>query len=57
MTTLQIKKANALLVQLDFDGCIELFEKLPYGSELEFLVMDRMEEIDYDRFIKFSEQY
>lgn len=50
MTNEQRKKAEELLKLLNFDNCIELFEKLPAGHPMIDLVFARMEEIDAVRF-------
>ena len=46
-------KIKSLLEKLDFDGCLELFEKLPKGNPMIDYVFDRMEELDPKRFDEF----
>lgn len=43
-------KARELLKKLNFDECIELYEKLPAGNHMIDLVFERMEELDPIRF-------
>lgn len=51
MTNEQIMaKAKSLIKKLDWDGCVEAYNKLPKGNPIIDLVFDRMEEIDIDRF-------
>lgn len=51
MTNEQIMaKAKSLIKNLDWDGCVEAYNKLPKGNPIIDLVFDRMEEIDIDRF-------
>lgn len=51
MTALEMRaKATDLLNKLNFDECVQLFEKLPAGNPMIDLVFDRMEEIDAERF-------
>lgn len=50
MTIEQKRKAEKLLKLLDFDNCIELFDKLPAGHPMIDLIFARMEEIDAVRF-------
>ncbi len=57
MTQTQQMKAKQLLSKLNFESCIELFEKLEVGNPMEGLVMERMEELDEERFIQFSLEY
>ncbi len=45
-----LEKAKALISKLNFDECIELFNKLDRGNPMIDLVFDRMEEIDPTRF-------
>lgn len=46
MTKAQEIKAKALLNKLNFDDCIKLFESLPFGSEIEEMVLNKMEQLD-----------
>ena len=48
-----MEKTVDLLKKLDFEGCIELYDKLERGHPMIDLVFDRMEEIDPDKFEKF----
>ena len=57
MTQTQQMKTKQLLSKLNFESCIELFEKLEVGNPMEGLVMERMEELDEERFIQFSLEY
>ena len=51
MTKEQIMaKAKTLVSKLDWNGCIEAYNKLPKGNSIIDLVFDRMEEIDAKRF-------
>ena len=43
-------KAKSLIKNLDWDGCVEAYNKLPKGNPIIDLVFDRMEEIDIERF-------
>lgn len=45
-----MEKAKRIIEKLDFDGCEELFHKLPSGNPMIDLVFDRMESIDPVRF-------
>ena len=47
-----MEKAQKLIGKLNFEECIELYNKLPKGSVMIDLVFDRMEEIDAERFDK-----
>lgn len=51
-----VNKAKSLINKLDFDGCIEALNK-PELEPFMNLIMDRMIELDSERFIKFSEEY
>lgn len=46
------QKSRNLISKLNFDECIELFERLPRGHIMIDWVFDRMEEIDPIRFEK-----
>ena len=51
MTNEQIMdKAKSLIKNLDWDGCVAVYNKLPKGNPIIDLVFDRMEEIDVERF-------
>ena len=51
MTNEQIMaKARLLVKKLNWDECIEVFNKLPKGNPVIDIVFDRMEEIDAKRF-------
>lgn len=52
-----LDEARELIQNLNFDECLELFEKLPSGSPMERLVLDRMIYLDAERFIKLSFEY
>lgn len=45
-----VAKARRMIEKLDFDGCVELFEKLPSGHPMIDLVFERMETLDAERF-------
>lgn len=45
-----LERARELISKLNFDECIELFNKLDKGNPMIDLVFDRMEEIDPIRF-------
>lgn len=47
------QKIKDLLNKLDFNGCLELFDRLPSGSPIMDLLFDRMESLDPERFEKF----
>ena len=47
---MNIKKAEGLVKKLNFEECIELYEKIPTGSPIIDLVFDRMENLDVKRF-------
>jgi hypothetical protein len=44
------ERIKALLNKLDFNGCVDLFNRLEKGHPMIDMVFDRMEEIDCDRF-------
>ena len=51
MTNEQIMaKAKSIIKNLDWNGCVEVYNKLPKGNPIIDLVFDRMEEIDVERF-------
>ena len=51
MTNEQIMaKAKKKKKNLDWDGCVAVYNKLPKGNPIIDLVFDRMEEIDAKRF-------
>ena len=45
-----MQKAKSLIATLNFEDCINLYNKLPKGNPMIDLVFDRMEELDIDRF-------
>ena len=45
------ERATELLKKLNFDECIELYEKLESGHPMIDMIFDRMEEIDSERFV------
>lgn len=47
-----MKKAKSMIDKLNFEGCEELFQKLPSGHPMIDLVFDRMESIDPVKFEK-----
>lgn len=49
-TNALMEKAQELVNMLDWNGCIDLYNKLPKGDRMIDLVFDRMEEIDAERF-------
>ena len=51
-----INKAKSLINKLDFDGCVEALDR-PELEPFMNLIMDRMNELDSERFIRFSEEY
>lgn len=57
MTKQQEMKIKKLLSKLDFEGCIELLNKLQGTIVMDNLIFDKMIELDEDRFIKFSYEY
>ena len=46
-------KAKELLELLDFEGCVELYNRLPAGHPMIDLVFERMDEIDPAKFEEF----
>lgn len=52
-----LDEARELIQNLNFDECLELFEKLPSGSPMERVVLGRMIYLDEERFIKLSFEY
>ena len=57
MTKQQETKIKKLLSKLDFEGCIELLNKLQGTIVMDNLIFDRMIELDEERFIQFSLEY
>ena len=57
MTKQQETKIKKLLSKLDFEGCIELLNKLQGTIVIDNLIFDRMIELDEERFIQFSLEY
>ena len=57
MTKQQEMKAKKLLSKLNFEGCIDLLDKLKDTSVMDELIFERMIELDEERFIKFSLEY
>ena len=57
----EFARANELLKHLDFDGCVELMEKLDSEFKgihpLHELVCERMIELDEIKFITYCENY
>ena len=51
-----MRKAEKLVAMLDFDGCVAYLENNSETS-LDFLILDRMEELDKARFIEFSKTF
>ena len=45
-----MERAKELVSKLNFEECIVAFEKMPAGSPIRDLLMDRMEELDAERF-------
>lgn len=48
-----IEKSNKLVEILNFEECLEVFEKIPTGSPLAEILFDRMECLDSERFDNF----
>lgn len=48
-----MEKAKKIINLLDFEGCLEAYNKLKAGNKMIDLIFDRMEEIDEVRFDKF----
>lgn len=51
-----MRRAEKLVAMLDFEGCIAYLENNSETS-LDFLILDRMEELDKARFIEFSKTF
>ena len=47
-----LKRARELVKHLNFDACIEAYNRLPRGNAIIDVVFDRMEELDPERFDK-----
>ena len=45
-----VKRARKLLKALNFDECLELYDKLDAGSPMMDLLFERMEDLDPVRF-------
>ena len=50
------RRMKELVNSLDFEGCIEAFEKSD-DLYLDTLIMDRMEELDQKRFYEYAENF
>ena len=51
-----MRRAEKLVAMLDFDGCIAYLEN-NLETSIDFLILDRMEELDKTRFIEFSKTF